>query len=104
MSHYLPEEGVTHKPSSFTTFYYPPKMFADAQTSLNVLVTRRGRVIAAYLVGVRDSAPPICAPPPPASWASRATIARSLESSLPWCLRTAGRSRASSGSRKGREP
>jgi hypothetical protein len=54
MSHYLLEEGVTKKPSPFTTFYYPPKMFADAQTTLNVLVTLEDAFIAAYLVGVRD--------------------------------------------------
>jgi hypothetical protein len=54
MSHYLLEEGVTHKPSPFTTFYYPPKMFSDAQTTLNVLVTLEDAFIAAYLVGVRD--------------------------------------------------
>ncbi|HEV2981658.1 MAG TPA: ferritin-like domain-containing protein [Solirubrobacteraceae bacterium] len=54
MSHYLLEEGVTRKPSPFTTFYYPPKMFADAQTTLNVLVTLEDAFIAAYLVGVRD--------------------------------------------------
>jgi hypothetical protein len=54
MSHYLLEEGVTKKPSPFTTFYYPPKMFSDAQTTLNVLVTLEDAFIAAYLVGVRD--------------------------------------------------
>ena len=54
MSHYLLEEGATHKPSPFTTFYYPPKMFADARTTLNVLVTLEDAFIAAYLVGVRD--------------------------------------------------
>jgi len=54
MSHYLLEEGVTHKPSPFSVFYYPPKMFADAQTTLNVLVTLEDAFIAAYLVGVRD--------------------------------------------------
>jgi hypothetical protein len=54
MSHYLLEEGVTGKPSPFTTFYYPPKMFSDAQTTLNVLVTLEDAFIAAYLVGVRD--------------------------------------------------
>jgi len=58
MSHYLLEEGVTHKPSPFTTFYYPPKMFADAQTTLNVLVTLEDAFIAAYLVGVRDFSTP----------------------------------------------
>ena len=54
MSHYLLEEGATGKPSPFTTFYYPPKMFSDAQTTLNVLVTLEDAFIAAYLVGVRD--------------------------------------------------
>jgi hypothetical protein len=58
MSHYLLEEGVTRKPSPFTTFYYPPKMFADAQTTLNVLVTLEDAFIAAYLVGVRDFSTP----------------------------------------------
>jgi hypothetical protein len=54
MSHYLLEEGVTRKPSPFTTFYYPSKMFTDAQTTLNVLVTLEDAFIAAYLVGVRN--------------------------------------------------
>jgi hypothetical protein len=54
MSHYLLEQSVTHKPSPFTTFYYPAKMFSDAQTTLNVLVTLEDAFIAAYLVGVRD--------------------------------------------------
>jgi hypothetical protein len=53
MSHYLLEKSVTHKGSPFKTFYYPPKMFADAQTTLNVLVTLEDAFIAAYLVGVR---------------------------------------------------
>ena len=53
MSHYLLEQSVTGKPSPFTTFYYPPKMFWDAQTTLNVLVTLEDAFIAAYLVGVR---------------------------------------------------
>ena len=54
MSHYLLEKSVTGKPSLFTTFYYPHKMFADAQTTLNVLVTLEDAFIAAYLVGVRN--------------------------------------------------
>ena len=54
MSHYLLEEGVTGKPSPFTTFYYPAKMFSDPQTTLNTLVTLEDAFIAAYLVGVRD--------------------------------------------------
>jgi hypothetical protein len=58
MSHYLLEEGVTRKSSAFTTFYYPPRMFADAQTTLNVLVTLEDAFIAAYLVGVRDFSTP----------------------------------------------
>jgi hypothetical protein len=54
MSHYLLEESLTHKPSAFTTFYYPASMFADAQTTLNILVTLEDAFIAAYLVGVRN--------------------------------------------------
>ena len=54
MSHYLLEESVTKKPTPFTTFYYPPKMFEDSQTTLDVLVTLEDAFIAAYLVGVRD--------------------------------------------------
>ena len=54
MSHYLLEESVTKKPSPFTTFYYPPKMFTDAQTTMSTLVTLEDAFIAAYLVGVRD--------------------------------------------------
>jgi len=54
MSHYLLEESLTKKPAAFTTFYYPAKMFADAQTTLNVLVTLEDAFIAAYLIGVRD--------------------------------------------------
>lgn len=53
MSHYLLEESVTSEPSPFTTFFYPHKMFEDAQTTLNVLVTLEDAFIAAYLVGVR---------------------------------------------------
>jgi Ferritin-like domain len=53
MSHFLLEESLTGKPSGFTSFYYPPKMFADAQTTLNILVTLEDAFIAAYLVGVR---------------------------------------------------
>jgi hypothetical protein len=52
LSHYLLEQSVTRKPSPFTTFYYPNSMFADAQTTLNVLVTLEDAFIAAYLVGV----------------------------------------------------
>jgi Ferritin-like domain len=58
MSHYLLEKGVSGKPSPFTTFYYPPKMFSDAQTTLNVLVTLEDAFIAAYLVGVRNFSTP----------------------------------------------
>lgn len=54
MSHYLLEQSVTGKPSPFTRFYYPPGMFADAQTTLNVLVSLEDAFIAAYLVGVRQ--------------------------------------------------
>jgi hypothetical protein len=58
MSHYLLEMSVTKKPSPFTRFYYPHKMFSDAQTTLNVLVTLEDAFIAAYLVGVRDFSTP----------------------------------------------
>jgi hypothetical protein len=53
MSHYLLEQSVTGKPSPFTTFYFPFDMFADAQVTLNTLVTLEDAFIAAYLVGVR---------------------------------------------------
>jgi hypothetical protein len=39
MAHYLLEKGVTRKPTPFSTCYYPPKMFGDAQTTLNILTT-----------------------------------------------------------------
>jgi hypothetical protein len=58
MSHYLLEMSVTKKPSPFTTFYYPPKMFSDAQTTLDILVTLEDAFIAAYLVGVRNFSTP----------------------------------------------
>jgi hypothetical protein len=58
MSHYLLEEGVTKKPTPFTTFYYPPNMFGDTQTTLNTLVTLEDAFIAAYLVGVRHFSTP----------------------------------------------
>ncbi len=58
MSHYLLEESLTKKPSPFTAFYYPPKMFTDAQTTLNILVTLEDAFIAAYLVGVRHFSTP----------------------------------------------
>jgi hypothetical protein len=54
MSHYALEKSVTGKPSPFGTFYYPPKMFANAQVTLDVLVTLEDAFIAAYLVGVRN--------------------------------------------------
>jgi hypothetical protein len=53
MSHYLLEKSVTNEPSPFTRFYYPPKMFVDSQTTIDVLVTLEDAFIAAYLVGVR---------------------------------------------------
>ncbi len=58
MSHYLLEQSVSDKPSPFTSFFYPPNMFADAQTTLNVLVTLEDAFIAAYLVGVRRFSTP----------------------------------------------
>jgi hypothetical protein len=53
MSHYLLEESLTRQPSPYTNFFYPPGMFSDPQTTLNVLVTLEDAFIAAYLVGVR---------------------------------------------------
>jgi hypothetical protein len=58
MSHYLLEQSATGEPSPFTTFFYPANMFADAQTTLNVLVTLEDAFIAAYLVGVRRFSTP----------------------------------------------
>jgi Ferritin-like domain len=58
MSHYLLEQSVTNAPSPFNSFFYPPKMFSDAQTTLNVLVTLEDAFIAAYLVGVRNFSSP----------------------------------------------
>ncbi len=58
MSHYLLEESVTGKPTPFTKFYYPSKMFTDAQTTLDILVTLEDAFIAAYLIGVRDFSTP----------------------------------------------
>jgi hypothetical protein len=54
MSHYLLEQSVTDQFTPFTSFFYPPKMFTDAQTTLNILVTLEDAFIAAYLVGVRN--------------------------------------------------
>jgi hypothetical protein len=54
MSHYALEKSVTGQPSPFTSFFYPKNMFADAQTTLNTLVTLEDAFIAAYLVGVRN--------------------------------------------------
>ena len=54
MSHYALEIGVTGAPSPFKKFYYPSKMFSDAQTTLDVLVTLEDAFIAAYIVGVRE--------------------------------------------------
>jgi hypothetical protein len=53
MSHYLLEKSVTKQDSPFTKFFYPPNMFANAQVTLNTLVTLEDAFIAAYLVGVR---------------------------------------------------
>ena len=58
MSHYLLEQSVTGRPSPFTTFYYPPDMFENAQTTLNILVTLEDAFIAAYLVAVRRFSTP----------------------------------------------
>jgi len=54
MSHYALEKSVTGKPSPFTTFYYPHRMFGNARVTLHTLVTLEDSCIAAYLVGVRN--------------------------------------------------
>ncbi len=58
MSHYLLEQSVTGQPTLFRQFFYPVNMFADAQTTLNTLVTLEDAFIAAYLVGVRNFSTP----------------------------------------------
>ncbi len=58
MSHYLLEQSASGRPSPYKTFYYPSNMFADAQTTLNVLTTLEDAFIAAYLVGVRRFSTP----------------------------------------------
>jgi hypothetical protein len=58
MSHYLLEQSVTDQFTPFSTFFYPLQMFADAQTTLNTLVTLEDAFIAAYLVGVRNFSTP----------------------------------------------
>jgi ferritin-like protein len=58
MSHYLLEQSVTDQNTPFTQFYYPVNMFADAQTTLNTLVSLEDAFIAAYLVGVRHFSTP----------------------------------------------
>ena len=58
MSHYLLEQSASGQSSPFTTFYYPPNMFTDPQTTLNVLVSLEDAFIAAYLVGVRQFSSP----------------------------------------------
>lgn len=54
MSHYMLEQDVTDQFTPFSKFFYPAKMFADAHTTLNILVTLEDAFIAAYLVGVRN--------------------------------------------------
>ncbi|MBV8630379.1 MAG: ferritin-like domain-containing protein [Silvibacterium sp.] len=54
MAHYLLEQEVTDQFTPFTSFFYPKKMFAGAQATLNTLVTLEDAFIAAYLIGVRD--------------------------------------------------
>ena len=66
MSHYLLEQSATDQLTPFTSFYYPFNMFADAQTTLNTLVSLEDAFIAAYLVGVRNFS----------TWQLRVTAAR----------------------------
>src|ERR1700733_5417256 len=54
MSEYQLEQSVTDQPTPFTSFFYPPNIDADAETTHNILVTLEDAFIAAYLVGVRN--------------------------------------------------
>jgi len=54
MSHYALLKSVSELPTPYTSFYYPPNMFQDPQTTANILVTLEDAFIAAYLVGVRN--------------------------------------------------
>jgi hypothetical protein len=54
MSHYALEQSVTGQDSPYTEFFYPKRMFENAQVTLNTLVTLEDAFIAAYLVGVRN--------------------------------------------------
>jgi hypothetical protein len=54
MSHYLLEQSATDQFTPFSSFFYPHHMFADAQVTLNTLVTLEDAFIGAYLVGVRN--------------------------------------------------
>ena len=74
MSHFLLEQSVTDQFTPFTSFFYPFNMFADAQTTLNTLVTLEDAFIAAYLV-CETSAPLNSVLRLHASWESKATTA-----------------------------
>jgi Ferritin-like domain len=54
MSHYLLEQSVTDQSTPYASFFYPPNMFSDPQTTLNTLVSLEDAFIAAYLIGVRN--------------------------------------------------
>jgi hypothetical protein len=54
MSHYLLEQSVTDQFTPYSSFFFPKNMFANAQTTLNTLVTLEDAFIAAYLIGVRN--------------------------------------------------
>jgi hypothetical protein len=54
MSHYALEQSVTGEGSPYDDFFYPKRMFENAQVTLNTLVTLEDAFIAAYLVGVRN--------------------------------------------------
>src|SRR6202167_4918178 len=54
MSHYLMVAHLTGQPTPYTVFFSPKGMFADADATLNVLVTLEDASIWAYLVGARN--------------------------------------------------
>jgi hypothetical protein len=61
MSHYVLEQRLTGKPAPASIFYYPPGMFADAHTTLGVLIGLKEALIAAYLLGIgKFTMPDLC--------------------------------------------
>lgn len=103
MSHYLLEQSASGHPSPYTTFYYPPDMFADTQTTLNVLVTLETHLSRLISSVFDDLALLICGWLRRESWESKVTIGLSRGSSGPTLpRRMAGRLRKSQALRESR--